>query len=73
MKAYQIHEHENGWRGFIYAKDSCSDVVKKFFPDGELTKEKDDRETIKEARDKSKTVITSNEKDFIRFALEAQN
>lgn len=73
MKAYQIHEHENGWRGFIYDKDACSDVVTKFFPNGVLTTEREDRETVKEARDESKTIITSNEKDFIRFTLEAQN
>lgn len=72
MKAYQIHEHENDWRGFIYDKDSCSEVVRKFFH-GVLTTEKDDRETVKEARYESKTVITSNEKDFIRLTLEAQN
>jgi len=73
VKAYQIHSHENGWRGFIYDKDSCSDVVTKFFPNGALTAEREDRETVKEARDVSKTVITSNEKDFIRFTLEVQN
>ena len=73
VKAYQLHEDENGWRGFIYDKDSCSDVVKKFFPDGVLTTEKYDPETIKEARNEGKTVITSNEGDYIRFTLEAQN
>ncbi len=73
MKAYQIHQHENGWRGFIYDKDSCSDVVARFFPNGVLTTERQDRETVKEARDESKTVITSNERDFIRLTLEAQN
>jgi hypothetical protein len=72
MKAYQVHEDENGWRGFIFDKDSCSDVVKKFFR-GVPTSEKDDREVVNEARDESKTVITSNEKDFVRFTLEAQN
>jgi hypothetical protein len=71
-KAHQIHEHGNSWRGFIYDKDSCSDIVKKFFP-GVLTRENDDRETINEARDESKTVITSNERDFIRYTREAQS
>jgi hypothetical protein len=73
VKAYQLYEDENNWRGFIYDKDSNSEVVKKFFPDGVLTTKKYDRETVKEARDEGKTVITSNENDFIRFMLEAQN
>ena len=72
MKAYQLHEDENGWRGFIYDKDSCSEGVKKVFQ-GVPTKEKHDRETVNEAKDTLRTVITSNEKDFIRFSLEAQN
>jgi hypothetical protein len=45
--------------------------VKKVFP-GVLTGEKHDRDTVDEARDESKTVITSNEKDFVRFTLQAQ-
>ena len=53
MKAYQIHEHENGWRGFLYDKDSCSEIVRKFFP-GVLTDEKHDRDTVNEARDESR-------------------
>lgn len=33
MKAYQLEEAENGWRGLLYDKDSDSEVVKEFFPD----------------------------------------
>jgi hypothetical protein len=72
VKAYQLHEDENYWRGFIYDKDSCSDIVKKFFL-GVPTAEKYDRDTVNEARDESKTVVTSNEKHFVRFTLEAQS
>lgn len=71
VKAYQLDEAENGWRGYLYDKDSDSEVVKKFFPDGVLTTKKEDRETVKEARDEAQTVITSNETDYIRFTLEA--
>ena len=73
VKAYQLDEAENGWRGYLYDKDSDSEVVMKFFPDGVLTTKKEDRETVKEARDEAQTVITSNETDYIRFTLEAQN
>lgn len=72
VKAYQLHEDENGWRDFIYDKDSCSDVMKKFFPDGVLPLEKFDPETVKEARDEGKTVVTSDE-GYVRFALDAQS
>ena len=44
MRAYQIHEDENYWSGFIYDKDSCSDIVKSFFA-GVLTSEMHDRDT----------------------------
>jgi hypothetical protein len=71
-KAYQLHEDENAWGGFVYDKDSCSDVVRKFFR-GVPTAKNYDPETVNEARDARKTVITSNEKHFVPLTCEAQS
>ena len=71
-KAYQLHDDENAWGGFVYDKDSCSDVVRKFFK-GVPTAKNYDPETVTEARYGRKTVITSNENHFVRFTIKAQN
>jgi hypothetical protein len=71
MKAHVIHEDENYWRGFICDKDSSSEIVQKYFP-SRVTKYKRDPESVEEARDQARTVVTSNGDDFVRFIREAQ-
>lgn len=65
MKAFVLNEGEHGWRGFLHDKDCCSEVVQKYFP-GILTNEQRDLDTIFEARDESRTIVTSNGDHFIR-------
>jgi Family of unknown function (DUF6527) len=71
MKAFVLSESENYWSGFLLDKDCDSDIVRAFFP-GTITEKKDDAETTIEAREECKTIVTSNERDFIRCIKEAQ-
>ena len=71
MKAFVLSESENYWSGFLLDKDCDSDIVRAFFP-GTITEKKDDADTTVEARERCKTIVTSNEKDFIRCIKEAQ-
>lgn len=72
MKAFVLNEGEHGWRGFLHDKDCCSEIVKKYFP-GIPTTEQRDQDTIHEARDESRTIVTSNGDHFIRGIHKAQN
>ena len=71
MKAFVLSESENYWSGFLLDKDCDSDIVRAFFP-GTITEKKGDADTTVEAREECKTIVTSNEKDFIRCIKEAQ-
>jgi hypothetical protein len=71
MKAFVLSESENYWSGFLLERDCDSDIVRAFFP-GTITEKKDDADTTVEAREKCKTIVASNEKDFIRCIREAQ-
>jgi hypothetical protein len=72
LKFYQLDSTENNWRGFIYDKDSCSPIVFRYLS-GIPTTEKEDDKTVFEARDKARTVVTSNGGHFIRYTKEAQS
>jgi virginiamycin B lyase len=71
-KAFILNEDENLWSGFLYDKDACSAVVKQFFKAGVQTKYPQDPQTVAEARDECRTIVTSNGVDFMRFMREAQ-
>lgn len=72
IKAAVLHEDENRWSGFLYDKDSCSAVVRDYFKPGKLTQFDNDLETVVEARDWCRTVITSNASDFVRYLRNVQ-
>jgi len=66
-------EDELSWSGFMYDKDCAeSEVVTRLFPRGMVTTRKRDPETVIEARADARTIVTSNETDFIRYMREAQ-
>lgn len=71
-KAAALHKDENRWSGFLYDKDSRSAIVQRFFKPGEHTQYPSDPQTVIEARDQCRTIVTSNEVDFIRYVREAQ-
>jgi hypothetical protein len=62
-KPFQVNEEETGWRGFLIDKDAqgCAD----FLPNAELCEAHYDDEIVAEAWDKSRTIITSNRRDFV--------
>ena len=72
VKAAVFHEDENRWSGFLYDKDSCSAAITDYFKPGKPTQFHDDLETVIEARDSCRTVITSNATDFLRYSRDAQ-
>jgi hypothetical protein len=73
MKAFILDEAENLWGGFLYDKDCCdSKVVQRYLHPGTPTEMRTDAETVAEARDSCKTIVTSNGDDFIRYIREAQ-
>jgi hypothetical protein len=66
-------ESEKSWSGFLYDRDCCSEIVKSFFSRGVITRHKrNDPATVLEAKDESRTIITSNGDDFIRYIGESQ-
>ena len=67
IKAAVLHEDENRWSGFLYDKDSCSAVITDYFKPGKPTQFQNDLDTVIEARDWCRTVITSNACDFLRY------
>ncbi len=72
QKSSFLHEDENRWSGFLYDKDSCSEIVHRFFKPGKLTEYPHDRQTVIEAHDECRTIVTSNGTDFVRFMRDAQ-
>jgi len=71
MKAFVLNEDEHGWQGFLHDKDCCSEIVQRFLP-GILTTQERDMDTVCEARDDSRTIVTSNGDHFIREIHKAQ-
>jgi hypothetical protein len=71
MKAFVLNEGEHAWKGFLHDNDCCSDIVHRFFPGIRTTRERD-LETVFEARDESRTIVTSNGDHFIRGTHKAQ-
>ena len=72
MKAHILSEEENRWRGFLYDKDCQSEIVRRVLSPGIGTTRNKDPETVAEARDECRTVVTSNGDDFVRYIKEAQ-
>lgn len=72
-KTFTLCEDENSWRGFIYDLD-CKDsfAVGKILIPGYSTAKRTDAETVIEAREQKKTVVTSNGSDFMKFTIECQ-
>jgi hypothetical protein len=71
-RAYVVGDPEHLWVGFMYDKDSNSDTVRRLFRNGIPTAKKHDEETVIEARDARRTVLTANGPDFLRFMADAQ-
>ncbi|HUY81299.1 MAG TPA: hypothetical protein VMU92_06215 [Acidobacteriaceae bacterium] len=72
-KSFILTPYENDWAGFIYDLDcSNSKSIQAVFKPGSPTTMIKDPETVQEARDSAKTVVTSNAKDFIPYTLECQ-
>jgi hypothetical protein len=71
MKAFVLNEDEHGWKGFLHDKDCCSEIVQRFLPGIRTAKERD-METVCEARDEFRTIVTSNGDHFIREVHKAQ-
>jgi|HubBroStandDraft_4_1064222.scaffolds.fasta_scaffold571177_1 hypothetical protein len=72
-RPFIISEEEHYWRGFLYdldCKDSASTL--KYFSPGKSTAKKTDLETVIEARDAMRTVVTSNSNHFVRHTVECQ-
>jgi hypothetical protein len=72
MKAHIFSEEENWWTGFLYDKDCQSKIVRRALRPGVASTRNKDPETVAEAREKSRTVVTSNGDDFVRYIKEAQ-
>ena len=69
-KAYVLSEDEHLWTGFLIdlnARDAVS-----LFRKARITSYGHDRETVHEAWTEFRTVVTSDEGDFIRYILEHQ-
>ncbi len=71
-KPFTLSQDENGWSGFLYDQDSCSAVVQQYFRPGKQTQCRHDPQTVFEARDQCRTIVTSNGVDFLRFMREMQ-
>jgi hypothetical protein len=70
-KWFQVNELENGWRGFLVDADAVTALP---FLNGAIkATAHDDREIVKEAWDDSRTIVTSNGWDFVRYIREFQN
>jgi hypothetical protein len=72
MKAFVLSDSENSWTGFLYDKDCQSEVVRRVLKPGIITQEQLDPDTVAEARDDCRTIVTSNGDHFIRYISDAQ-
>jgi hypothetical protein len=72
-RPYTLCEDENDWRGFVYDLD-CRDsvAVKQHLQPGKTTAVRTDLETVNEARENLRTVVTSNARDFRLHTTECQ-
>jgi hypothetical protein len=67
MKPFQLHELEHNWSGFLIDLD-VRDTVSSF-KKSRLTRYGDDPETVHEAWEQCRTIVTVNESDFVRDML----
>jgi hypothetical protein len=68
MKRYVLSEAENVWRGFLIDLD-VQDALD-LFRDAKITRCQRDPETVREAWNEFRTIVTRNETDFVRYILE---
>lgn len=70
-KKSQVNELETEWGGFLVDKNAVTALP---FLDRPIeTTAHEDQDIVKEAWEKSRTIVTSNRRDFIRYIHEFQN
>lgn len=70
-KKFQVNELENGWRGFLVDADAVGSLP--FFDRAAKATAHDDPDIVREAWDQSRTIVTSNGRDFLRYIQDFQN
>jgi len=68
MKRYFLDEYELNWSGFLI--DLNVQDALPLFKKAKVTNYRQDPETVHEAWKQSRTVVTANETDFVRYTLE---
>jgi hypothetical protein len=74
MRSYVLSDTENLWSGFIIDLNAQEllPVFERFHLKAKVTVYGDDPETVHEAWEECRTVVTANEAHFIRYILEHQ-
>jgi hypothetical protein len=67
MKPFLLHELEHNWSGFLIDLDVRDSVS--LFKSSRLTRYGVDPETVHEAWEQCRTIVTANESDFVRDML----
>lgn len=72
-RAFVLSPEENYWRGFLLDMDCMeSSVLPRYLRRAVPMQEKKDPGTVAESWDLSRTVVTSNRRDFVRYTVEFQ-
>lgn len=69
MKRYVLSEEELYWDGFLIDLD-VQDACRLFKKKASITRFKSDHETVHEAWDTSRTIVTRNEADYVPLILD---
>jgi hypothetical protein len=70
-KSFQVNEAEANWRGFLVDADAVSALH--FMERAIKAAAHHDRDIVAEAWDQSRTIVTSNRRDFLRYIQEFQS
>ena len=69
--AFQVNEQEISWNGFLLDPDAVA--TQSFFDKIVTTTARDDNDIVEEAWNGNRTIVTSNDHDFVRHIREFQN
>jgi hypothetical protein len=70
-KSFQANEAEANWRGFLVDADAVAALD--FLERAVRATAHDDRDIVAEARNESRTIVTSNRRHFLRYIQEYQS
>jgi hypothetical protein len=71
MKKFQVNEEEIGWGGFLVDADARASLP--FFDRAILAGAHEDPDIVQEAWDSNRTIVTCNQRDFVRYIQSFQS